>query len=82
MVRPDMNWHSLLDKQLGQVIQYIMVGKAPSHPGCQTFPEILINNVQDPKWQPVVGSGLHELITPDMLGKERFQPDHRTVVKP
>ena len=29
-----------------------------------------------------MGAGLHKIIAPDMLGKERFQPDHGTIVEP
>jgi hypothetical protein len=58
------------------------MGKFSGHLGCQAFPGILIDHVQDPKGNSVVGSGLHEIIAPDMLRKERFQPDYRTIIEP
>ena len=29
-----------------------------------------------------MGPGLYEIIAPNMLGKERFQSDHRAIVEP
>ena len=59
-----------------------MMCKPPGYPRCQTFLGILIDHVQDPKGNSIVGAGLHEIIAPDMLGKERFQTDHRAIVEP
>ena len=58
------------------------MSKPSAHPRCQTFSGILINHIRNPKGNPVVGAGLHKIITPDMLRKERFQSDHRTIVEP
>ena len=58
------------------------MSKPPGSSRRQTFPGILINHIQDPKGHSIVGAGLHKIIAPDMLGKERFQPDHGTIVEP
>ena len=59
-----------------------MMGKSSGNTRCQTFPGLLIDHVQDPKWHPILSSGLHEIVAPDMLREERLQPDNRAIIEP
>ncbi len=59
-----------------------MIGKFSSHSRSKTLTGTPINHVQNPKRNSIMRSGLHEIIAPDMLGEEGFQPDHRVVIEP
>ena len=59
-----------------------MMGKFSGHSHSKALTRILIDHVQDPEWHPIVGSSLHEIITPDMLREVRLQPDNRTIIEP
>jgi len=59
-----------------------MMGKFSGHSRGKALTRILIDHVQDPKWHPILSSGLHEIVAPDMLREERLQPDNRTIIEP
>jgi hypothetical protein len=77
-----MNRYSSLSKQVGQDFHHFPVGQPSLHPNSQAFLGELIDHIQDPEGHAVVRPGMHEIITPDMLGKQRPQSDHRTILEP
>jgi hypothetical protein len=68
----EVNWHSFLNKQFNMNHQFIKVIKASGIFGCQAFSGMLIDHVPFPERNTFVGPGLHEIIAPNMPGKERI----------
>jgi hypothetical protein len=72
----------MLAEQFGQALLHISVPDIPGCIGCQAFPGVFINDVEDPESTSVMCPILHEVITPHMVWILRPQPDARSIVKP
>ena len=66
-----MHRHTFFAKQIGQVLDHVPVGEGSRRRSQQAFPAVLIDDIQDPEHFSVVRAVLHEIITPDVVGKLR-----------
>jgi len=71
-----MDRYTPLYEQVGEHLDHIVGGQPSSHPHRQTFPREFIDHIQNAELDTIVRAIFHEVITPDMLGERRLQPDH------
>ena len=80
--RPNMLWHSPLDKELCQPIEHV-IGSQPSFDiDGQTFPRVCVHNGEKFDRSPIFGPGRHEVVRPHMIRMLRSQPDTGAIGRP
>jgi hypothetical protein len=63
------------DEEIRQHINHVGGVQPSLHPDCQALSGILVQDVQSPECLSFIGSAMHEVITPDMIGILWSQPD-------
>jgi len=82
IIRPNMLWHSPLDKELVQPIEHV-VGSQPSFDvDDQTFLRVFVRNGEELHRSPIFGPCRHEVVRPHMIRMLCSQPDTRTIGQP
>ncbi len=77
-----MTWHALHDEEVGQQVDHVRAVELAGDPDGQALAGVFVDHIQHPDLPPIVGSGLDEVVRPDVVGPLRTQPDARSVVEP
>ena len=62
VVRPDVGWNATKDEQICQGVDDLSGVQLSFHPDCQTFPAVLIQDVERSKGPAIIGSVVNEVI--------------------
>jgi hypothetical protein len=77
-----MAWNTPQDEQVREHVDDIDGLELPIHPDDQAFPCELVNDVEHAEFAAIMGAVLDKVVTPDMVGILRPQPDARSVIEP
>jgi hypothetical protein len=70
------------NNEMKQEINHILTGNLTGHQHGETFPGILINDIQYPESSPVIGADEYEIITPDVVLMLRPKSNAGTIIEP
>src|SRR3712207_5161911 len=70
------------DEQVREHVDDINGFQLPVHPDGQAFARELVNDVEHAELASVMGAILDEVVTPDVMGIFRTQPDAGSVIEP
>ena len=82
IIRPNMAGNATQDEQVGEDVDHVSALQLASDPDRQALAGELVDHVQHPDLPPIVCSGFHEVVGPDVVRALRTQPDARAVVEP
>ena len=82
IVRPDVGWNTTQDEQVRESVDDLSRIQLSFHPNCQTFPAVLVQDVQCPESPAIIGSVMYKVIRPNMILIFRTQSDARSVIHP
>ena len=75
VVRSDVGWDTPKNEEICQQINHVGGTELSLHSDCQALPGMFIEDVQRPESLSLIGSTMHEVVAPDMIGMLRPQPD-------
>ncbi|CTQ63541.1 hypothetical protein LA5094_06347 [Roseibium album] len=75
VVRSDVGWDSPKNEEIYQRVNHVGGIELSLHSDRQALAGMFIQDVQGPERLSIIGSAMHEVITPDMIGIFRSQPD-------
>ncbi len=75
VVRSDVGWDTPKNEEICQQINHVGGIELSLHSDCQALSGMFIEDVQRPESLSIIGSTMHEVIAPDMIGMLRPQPN-------
>jgi hypothetical protein len=82
VVGPNVLWHAPGEHHVGHRLDDTQAVDATGYPDRQAFPGEFVDQGHQPKFAPIVGLRLDEVVAPDMVAMLRPQTDARSVVEP
>lgn len=73
---------TMLDEKICQTIEHIIRVKTAAHYNGQTLSGVLINHGEHFKGPPIMGTGSHKVIRPNMVSVCRPKPNAGSIIKP
>lgn len=81
IVRPNISWCSLSDKQITEDIEYVIGFECPLDSDRQAFAGVFINHGQHPDGLSIGQPFSHKIIAPDMVGPVRPETNAGAIVQ-
>ena len=82
VVASHMLWNAAGGHEPAQPFEHVIARQASGHVDAQALARVLIDDHQEPQWQPIVRATTHEVIGPHMILPLRAQPHTAPIVEP